>query len=198
MNSTGIIILAAGGSTRLGRPKQLLSFGKKLLVQHVTHEAINAKPGVVVVVTGANAKKVSESIANEEIVLAYNKNWQEGMGSSIKTGIAFLQSLPRTFQSVIICVCDQPFVNTDLFLELIKKKKETGKGMIACAYDNTLGTPVLFDSIYFNQLQMLAVTEGAKTLLQKYEEDVATVSFPLGQIDIDTEEEYKNLISLPQ
>ncbi|MES2881254.1 MAG: nucleotidyltransferase family protein [Bacteroidota bacterium] len=194
MKHTGIMILAAGASLRLGRAKQLLPFQNKTLVQHIATEAMSTKAAAVVVVTGANAEEISAVLAESPIDLAYNENWRQGMGSSIRTGLAFLQNLPHTLQSVIICVCDQPFVTTGLFEQLVGKKRETGKGIIACAYAGTLGTPVLFDGIYFEQLQTLEVTDGAKCLVNKYPGDVASVSFTSGQIDIDTEEDYNNLL----
>ncbi len=193
MNRTGIIILAAGASVRLGRPKQLLPFQNKTLLQHITAEAVNTNASAVVVVTGANEKEISASLATTKIGLAHNENWQQGMGSSIKTGMAFLKNLNQKIQSVIVCVCDQPFVSKGLFQKLVEKKSETGKGIIACAYAGTLGTPVLFDEKYFEQLQKLS-TDGAKKLVKKYPEDVAFVSFPSGHIDIDTEEDYNNLL----
>jgi len=78
---------------------------------------------------------------------------------------------------------------------LIQKKVETGKGIVASTYADTIGTPVLFDRNYFKYLQDLKGEEGAKKLLKMYNNDVATVSFPQGSIDIDTEEDYKKLLN---
>jgi molybdenum cofactor cytidylyltransferase len=115
------------------------------------------------------------------------------MGSGIKVGLA-KAALNKAIQNLIIAVCDQPFVSAALFQELVSRKAETGKGIAACTYADTIGTPVLFDKTYFNELQDLQEKEGAKGLLKKYKDDVATVSFPNGCFDVDTEEDYQNLL----
>lgn len=192
MNETAIIILAAGNSSRLGKPKQLLVYQGQPLIQHITDEANNAKLDPVMIVTGANALKVSTAVTGHSAELVYNEHWQEGMGTGIAAGISKLQSNAEV-KNVIIAVCDQPFISAELFQRLIEKSAETGKGIIACAYANTIGTPVLFAKPYFDALEQLDGPGGAKKLLALYQEDVATISFPEGSIDIDTEEDYQNL-----
>ena len=198
MNKTGIIILAAGSSTRLGKPKQLLSYQNKSLIEHITGEAVKTNLYPIVIVTGANAEQVLIALNKENAEIVYNEHWQEGMASSIVAGISKMLLLDNTVEAALIAVCDQPFVTAELLKELIKKKAETGKGIIACTYADTAGTPVLFDSKYFIPLQQLKGSEGAKKLLKLYEADVATVSFPKGNIDIDTIEDYKNLLNYQQ
>lgn len=194
MNNTGIIILAAGSSSRLGRPKQLLSYRDKPLIKRVTGEAHYAGLQPVIVITGANREQVSVSLQNEEVLLVYNERWAEGMGTGISAGAGQLIALNTNAEWVIIAVCDQPFVSASLFKAMMEKKRETGKGIIACAYAGTIGTPVLFDRCHFDALQQLSGDEGAKSLLKKYNEDIATVPFAQGSTDIDTEEDYKNLL----
>ncbi len=194
MNETGIIILAAGSSSRLGRPKQLLAFQNKSLIELIVDEAIKAKLHPVVVITGANAEAISLPLKNKAVEVVYNQIWEEGMASGIVAGFLKILSINDQLQNVIISVCDQPFVSAHLFQELMQKKKETGKGIIGCAYAGTIGTPVLFNKIYFRQLQNLKGTEGAKKLLKMYKDDVATISFKQGVIDIDTEDDYQNLL----
>lgn len=195
MDDTGIIILAAGSSSRLGKPKQLLSFQHKLLIEHVTDEAIKAKLHPLIVVTGAFADQVASTLDHKAVTIAYNKDWQEGMGSGIAAGVFQALLINKTLQNLIISVCDQPFVSADLFLQLIKMKNETGKKILACAYNKVTGTPVLFDRAYFPHLQELTGTEGARGLVKKHGNDVAVVAFPLGSIDIDTEADYQSLLS---
>lgn len=158
-------------------------------------EAIQAMPFPVIVVTGAIAGQVSASIHNKNVIIVYNKDWNKGMGSGIAIGISKLGMQDDRSKAAIIAVCDQPFVSAELFQNLIQKKEKTGKGIVACAYGNAVGTPVLFDKLYFNQLQDLGGTEGAKLLLKKYSDDVATLQFPEGIFDIDTENDYRNLFN---
>jgi len=88
-------------------------------------------------------------------------------------------------------LCDQPFVDASLLNQLVQKKSL--KGIIASTYNGIIGAPVLFDVAYFDELLLLKGQEGAKKLLTKYPEDIDTVAFPLGSIDIDTMEDYERL-----
>jgi molybdenum cofactor cytidylyltransferase len=193
MTETAIIILAAGSASRFGSAKQLFRFGNKTLIQHVIDEAIAAKAGVVIVVTGAHSDEVSKNI-NQEVQIIFNEQWKEGMASGIAAGVNKSIALNNHVNKIIIAVCDQPFISADLFKQLVAKQHETGRPIIACAYSDTLGTPVLFTQKYFHALRVLQGDEGAKKILKSNPEDVATISFPRGNIVIDTVEDYKKLL----
>lgn len=193
MINTAIIILAAGNASRFGSVKQLLYLGNKTLIQHVTDEAIAAGAAPVIVVTGAHAKEVSKDI-NQKVQIIFNENWKDGMASGIVAGVNSAIALMNRTEKIIIAVCDQPFINADLFKQLYAKQNETGQLIIACAYGETLGTPVLFTQKYYDALMSLQGDEGAKKILKYHREDVATVSFPQGNIDIDTPDDYKKLL----
>jgi len=190
---TAILILAAGNSSRLGEPKQLLNFEGKTLLKHVVEEALKVSKSVVVV-TGSNHSQISKEIENLQVKIIENMNWNEGMGSSIKIGInQLLDSFP-TIENYIISVCDQPFIEASVFSELIQKQKDSQKGIVASKYSETLGTPVLFTKKYFKDLSDLSGQEGAKKLLQKFKDDIAKINFEKGEIDIDTQSDYQKLI----
>ncbi len=188
---TGLVILAAGASTRLGKPKQNLVYQKQTLLQHAIETALSSKCNPIAVVLGANADVISPTIQNLPVNIIYNKDWREGMASSIRVGINELQKARPAISSVILMLCDQPFVSVSLLNDLIEIKGE--KGIVASAYNDTLGVPALFDAKYFEELSLLKGPEGAKTLLQKYADDVCFLSFPLGSVDIDTAEDFGNL-----
>ena len=189
MDKIGIIILAAGDSSRLGRPKQLLPFGDKTLLAHIVDEALEASLDPVVVVTGAYAAAIGESLKGQPVTIAHNPRWAEGMASGIVTGLADLLSLQPRSDGVIVSVCDQPYLSASLLREMVKQFRVSDKRLIACSYGGILGTPVLFGSRYFGVLPTLSGTQGAKKLLQEYPHDLATVPFPGGEVDIDTEED---------
>lgn len=192
--SVGIIILAAGNSSRLGQAKQLLQFKNKSLIRNVADEALAANVGNVIVVTGANQEAVSRELADLPVHFAHNPDWQQGMGSSIRTGLTKLLQLDQNTHAVILAVSDQPFVKSESFQNLIETAKIEDKTIVACAYQNTMGTPVLFKNRYFDSLLALKGTEGAKGILNQFENEVSTVSFPKGDIDIDTQEDYNKLL----
>ena len=193
-NKTAIVILAAGNSSRLGRPKQLLKYKESNLLKNTISEALNTLNSFVLVVTGADNQNIEKEINSSQILLCFNEDWETGMASSIVKGLNELLRLNPNVEECILAVCDQPFVTSLVFENLIKEYHKTGKGITASAYTDTLGTPVLFRKKYFNELLDLKGQEGAKKLIKKYLEDTVSVPFVKGYIDIDTEEDYNKLI----
>jgi molybdenum cofactor cytidylyltransferase len=193
LNKYAIIILAAGNSSRLGKPKQLLMFNDKTLLRHIVDESIDAAGDNVVVVLGAHSDQIRPELNSSGVEIVENSEWEDGMASSIRAGVsAMLASQPDT-EGIIIAVCDQPFVSSKLLKELMSIKDKAGVGIIASKYDNALGTPALFGKKYFTELQGLNGAHGAKKLLMKYDADLISVPFPSGGTDIDTAEDYNNL-----
>ena len=191
---TGMIILAAGSSSRLGTPKQNLIYQGKTLLQRAIDTAItSACCEKVVVVLGANEGMIRLGISDQLIHITYNSFWQEGIASSIRLGVSELIRIEPGITAAIIMLCDQPFVDPLLIYQLTEKKVNGDKGIVASAYRGTLGVPVLFDAAYFPQLLMLQGKEGAKKLIKTFPNDVAQVAFPLGAIDIDTMDDYEGL-----
>ena len=194
MNKTVIIILAAGSSSRLGRPKQLLPFGDRTLIETVSQAAVDAALGKVIVVTGAHEEPIREALAGLDITIVQNEGWEQGMSSSIRTGIKAMYEEGFAPAGVLLCVCDQPFITPELLTSMVRVKEEGGKGIVACAYAGTIGVPVLFDSRYFYSLRDLAADEGAKSLLFRYSQDLGTIAFQDGAREIDTEEDYQRIL----
>jgi len=194
MNNTGIIILAAGSASRFGGIKQLLHFNNKTLLQHVIDEAVDAGAEPIVVITGANADEITRHVNDERIERVYNENWQQGMASGITAGVHKLITLNNDIENIIITVCDQPFVSAPLFRQLYQTQSEGTGHIVASAYADTVGTPALFTQKYFDALLSLTGEEGAKKIIKANENDVTTVDFPQGIIDIDTAKDYKDLL----
>jgi molybdenum cofactor cytidylyltransferase len=191
---TDIVILAAGASTRLGRPKQLLPWQGKTLLQHAveTALAIATQP---VVVTGCNADQLVAGVDQTQVHIVFNPGWQQGIASSIRCGLQALLNRTPAPDQVIFMVCDQPFVSPGLLLDLINERQKSHKSIIASSYAGTLGIPALFDKTHFSQLLDLQGDTGAKKIIQQFSEEVASVPFEEGAFDIDTEVEYKKLTS---
>ena len=193
MSKTGIIILAAGNSSRMGEPKQLMKFKSKTFLQHIIEESKEANLNPVICVTGYQSDQISKAIAGMNVIIVNNGQWSEGMGTGISAGIK--EALQSDLDSVILAVSDQPYVSSGLFAKMLTLKDKSGKKIVASSYAGTLGTPVLFDKEYFNQLISLHGNQGAKNIVHMNMSDVCTVKFEKGSIDIDTKEDYEKLIS---
>ena len=188
-----VIVLAAGGSSRLGRPKQLLPFRGKSLLEHAVDSANDSAASPVIVVLGSNAKELEMYIDEKKLHIVENDAWHKGIGVSIRCGMETLKRVALLSDAVILMVCDQPYVSAELLDALIKKQQETGKAIVACSYGNTIGTPALFFKSMFSNLLRLNADSGAKILIEKHTEELAVVNFPSGEIDVDTEEDYRQL-----
>lgn len=185
---TGVILLAAGSSSRLGRPKQLINYQFKTLIQHSIEAAQYSAADDLVVVLGSNSELIQTGIESKEVPVLVHTHWEEGMSSSMQCGLRYLLETSQVEQ-VILMLCDQPYVSQELLDQLINLKKASGKGIVACSYAGTVGVPALFDQTYFPELLALQGTEGAKKVILNHQEDTFLVDFPLGAIDLDTEKD---------
>jgi molybdenum cofactor cytidylyltransferase len=190
---TGAVIVAAGGSSRLGQPKQLLRFRGKSLVHHIVAAARQAGCSPVIVVIGSDSEKVIDGLQSTSAVIVENENWQRGIGSSIRAGVQGLIHYAPEIDAVVLLVCDQPGANADTIRNLIKLREETKKSIVASYYADTLGVPAFFDRSLFDELLSLGNEAGAKSIILRNRECVAQLAFPEGAIDIDTWEDWEKL-----
>jgi len=190
---TGIIILAAGSSSRLGQPKQLLQYGGQSLIRRIASHATANNEHAVVVVTGANGDAIEKEAEGLQILTCRNDNWALGMGSSIAAGLKQLLLAYPDILQCIICVSDQPYVTNTVLQNIKNEQVKSGNGIIASLYSGTAGVPALFTKPFFDALLGLAGHEGAKKVILKYSDDVSLLSFEKGAIDIDTMDDYNQL-----
>jgi molybdenum cofactor cytidylyltransferase len=195
--SYNIVILAAGASSRLGRPKQLLSFNDESMLQHMINEAQRTSAKHVVVVLGANASMITGKVKTTHARTSFivNDNWSTGIASSIHTGIATATQLSPDTDGVVLMVCDQPFVKFSHLQKLVEAHRETRKPIVASHYQGAAGTPVFFNSRYYDDLLKLEGDTGAKKIIAEHKDDVFLVEFAGGEVDIDTEEDYKRILN---
>jgi molybdenum cofactor cytidylyltransferase len=195
-SSVGLIILAAGASTRMGTPKQLLTYRGSSFVRNMAEIALSSVCQTIVVVLGAYAERIQPEISNLPVQIVENQQWNQGMSASIRVGIAALNAVNHNLEAVLITLCDQPFVSSQTIDQLVETYCFTGKPIIASEYAKTLGVPALFSRTLFSELIALKSNEGAKKIIQKHSDDVFSVPFSEGAIDIDTPKDYEDLQTL--
>jgi len=195
MRNVGALILAAGGSGRFGRPKQLLVFQGETLVRRAVRGASEAAITCVAVVVGASGAAIKNELRDTSAAIVPNPDWQRGLGTSIRCGLRYLLAAVSDLDAVVIVACDQPFVESGTIAALIAEQEKSGKPMVASRYAKTLGIPALFDRSCFAELLALPDDSGAKVLIESRAGDVAEISFEQGAIDIDTPADFEYLTS---
>ncbi len=193
-----VIVLAAGSSSRLGKPKQLLHYQGKTLIKQVIKTASAISKNKVIVVTGFLHLELDQELKGFPVVLVRNPDWEQGMGSSIRTGIKALQNLETSSQidAALFLLSDQPLITTEYLNQLIAQfylhKNST---IAATSYAGTQGVPAIFDKSLFPELEQLTGKSGAQKIFKNYRQELITLRFEDAAIDIDTEEDYQNLIN---
>jgi molybdenum cofactor cytidylyltransferase len=188
MNIAGLI-LAAGASTRLGRPKQLLKAQGKPLLEKATEAALEARLDGVYVVLGARYEEIKTSIRHLPAQLIRNEQWQDGIGSSLSSGIRAIRT-SNNYDAVLIMLSDQLHVNGTHLSALVNTYlKSSHKAIVATTYGHQTGVPALFDQFYFPQLENLSGDTGAKKVIRQHMDRVLSVNFEQASIDIDTPED---------
>ena len=185
------VVLAAGSSSRMGRPKQLLRVGADTLLRHSVEQAIASSVCATFVVIGANAQQMRDELRELPAALVENARFAEGMGTSISAAIQAIEREPSPFDAVVLLTCDQPNVSAESIDELIAEHARSAAPLVASAYAGTLGVPALFARDYFSALRELPPETGAKEILMRHRDDVVAVQFEPAAVDIDTPADYE-------
>lgn len=194
MNTVAIIILAAGNSSRMGKPKQFLEIGGKSLLQHAVDAAVHAALGPILVVTGAVDEQVRTHLAATPVRIIRNRDWEEGMASSIRIGVKAAIDAASTINGVLLMVADQPSADAGVLKKLWLTWVASGQPVAAAVYEGEAGTPAIFDASMFPELLQLKGETGAKKLIRSRTGQLAKLEFPEGIRDIDTPEDYERFL----
>ena len=168
-----IVVLAAGASTRLGTPKQLLPYNGTTFIRRTIETSLLAQADSVHVVFGYEAKKMKSEISDLQVDIVLNPHWQNGISTSIRSGI---QSLESNIDAAIIVLCDQPKLSTAIL----------NTSIVTCTYAGTVGVPTLYDRRIFPELLALRGDNGAKPIIERYAAERIEIDFSGGEVDIDT------------
>lgn len=195
MPSVGLILLAAGGSSRMGRPKQLLPWRGRTLLRRAADAALESPCRPVVVVLGACADEARAELAGLGVTTSMNADWVKGMGSSIRCGLRSLLIERPEIAAAIIMLCDQPHVDAAALRRLIDAHQSSAKPVCASAYSGTRGPPCLFAASHFPRLLDMPESNGAKPLLSTAGDHLLVIPFPEGAIDVDEPPDYQRLLT---
>jgi molybdenum cofactor cytidylyltransferase len=206
-----VVILAAGGSRRLGTAKQLVRWRGRTLLRRAAETALacghHANRGArrtagaatgplepVVVVLGADARALRAELDGLPVLIAVNRRWRDGMASSLRTGLRAARAAagPEGPDGVLFLTCDQPYVTPGLLRRLVRRFRR-GAPIVACAYAGILGVPALFSRAHFADLTALSGDQGAKRLLASRHGCVAAVPFAAGANDVDLAQDLRRL-----
>lgn len=191
----GVMILAAGSSSRLGFPKQLVEFEGKNLLQKMIDLAEDFSLDLKVLVLGANADEIKRGIDSKNFKIVLNKEWPEGMSSSIRKGIIYSEEFEK-LDHLLILLSDQPFVNSEKIEQLIQLQLKNNKAVTFSEYEGNIGVPAIFSKEVFSDLKKLTGDQGAKKLIYKENFEYQTLSFEKGNFDVDTKEDVEFLKQL--
>ena len=181
-----ICILAAGASTRMGLPKQLLKWGKHSLLHHAIDQAQLVGEDVFVVL-GAHYDAIAPTITAVSTIK--NRDWEKGMGSSIAAGIKYIRKA-GTYTHILVMLADQPYLDAPHLKKMIETRQKIPKGIVATQYETKAGVPAIFSSPFFDELEQLDKDYGARKMLQQHQNHLLAIK-PLGStVDIDTQEIY--------
>jgi len=190
-----VILLAAGGSIRMGRPKQLLNWDNNTLIEHQI-ETIRKTGNRLFVVLGAYSEAIIPLIEKKGVEIIINNRWQSGMGSSISEGFSGAVKLVPDADGIMITLTDQPLIPAEHYKNLITKFQPGRQNIIVSASGKVhSGAPVVFDKYYFPELKSLAGDKGARTVIELHKHNVITVECERILDDLDTTEDYVRLLN---
>ena len=180
------LVLAAGESRRFGSPKQLARIGDRPLLPLAVARAVQVAGHAVTVVLGAYATDLTPALRHAAVGIAINRNWREGIASSIRAGLA---QVPGSADAVLVMLADQPDVTHDDLARLSGAWRNQPDWLVAASFSGTVGAPAIFPRWCFNDLQQLQGDRGARAVLQRHLDRLIRVTMPSAAIDIDTPED---------
>jgi molybdenum cofactor cytidylyltransferase len=190
------IILAAGGSRRLGRPKQLVPVGNETLLGRTIRVVREAGADPVLVVLGAHRDEIVAGIDLKGVQVIFHSEWEEGIASSIRAGLVALRAQAPDATPAMLLVCDQPRLTNEHVHRLIATFDEQSEPtIVASAYADIAGIPAIFPANEFAALLELRGEEGARRLLRDPGCPLITVGFEGGDFDVDTPADLAQIIS---
>ena len=190
-----ILILAAGESTRMGEPKQLLPWKGTTLLGYAINEAKLVSTENIYVVLGGNYELIKNIEELETVNSIYNPDYKIGQGTSLSCGINYILKKEDVYKAILIMLCDQPLITSEYLKGLITTYYINNKGIVATNYENRAGVPVIFSADYFEELSSIKGDIGAKSILRNNIKELLLINANGKELDVDTKKEYNELIN---
>ena len=187
------VILAAGESARLGRPKQLLEYRGKTLIGHAIEAARSSSCDEIIVVVGAHADAITKELERYPVRIVNNPNWKEGKASSIRAAVNAESQQPEVCSGILFMTCDQPYLPVSALKDLLDRFRVHGNRPVATAYANTIGIPAVIPRRLFGKLMELTGDQGAQAILQALPGEVSAVACAQGSFDVDCPNDLEQL-----
>ena len=176
------ILLAAGESKRMGKPKLLLPFGKGTILGQTIDNLLSSKVGEVIVVVGYRAQEMIKAIANRPVKVAVNPFYHQGMSTSIVTGLSLVDGKARR---LMVALADQPLINNKVFNRLVGESLGADKGITIPIYRGKRGNPIIFSTKYKEELLSLKGDVGGRQIIKQHPDDIIEVAIDSESINID-------------
>jgi len=189
------IVLAAGGSTRFGSAKQLVRMGDRPLLSLVAGRAAEVVGQALLIVLGAQAAELAPLLKHSAGSTVVNRDWREGLASSIRAGIA---RLPPSCAGAMLVLADQACVSAEDLRRLAGAWRRQPLGLAAAQYGGTVGAPAIFPRHLFSQLSDLRGDSGARVLLKRHADSLVRVPMTSAAFDLDTPDDLLELGRSPQ
>lgn len=190
------LILAAGCSSRLGQNKQFICIDNETLIRRTVRYALESDCSQVVVVTGFEHDRLEAEISDLASNIVYNKHWEKGIGTSIACGIHFALLQTPAPEAVLVLLPDQFAVRQNHLHSLIVRAQKSKKTIIATGYQQTYGPPVVFKRPHFRALTELSDSDGAKTIINKNQENLEMILCHTASYDVDTPSDLAKITSI--
>jgi len=180
----------------MGQPKQLLRVGDRTLIRRTIDTVLASPAWPVAVVLGAHAGAIRAEIARLPVLAVDNREWEEGLASSIRAGVRTLESFSRSLDAAVLVLADQPRLSADALRQLAEEHRRRGRSIVAAHYAGHPGPPALFARRHFPELLALSGPDGARPLFARHAAELVTVPLPELAIDLDTPADYESFLAL--
>lgn len=185
------IILAAGSSSRMSKPKQLLYYKGKSMINNLAQQISTLETDTTICITGYLKNEIEEELKDYNFKFLHNSNYNQGMSSSLKTAVSHI--IDSEIDALLVTLSDQPLIPTTHYQNIIHASNDNSIEIVTTSFNKTYGAPTLFKKSLFQDLLKLNAQQGAKSIIKKHREKAIFLDCGEAMYDVDTDEDYMKL-----